>query len=79
MEFIKEGATLPIPMNIIPTPAFIYESIKKLFFCFKNSNNSDDNNNDFNMGRATNFKGKNAENITYKVINNDFIKCLTFI
>jgi hypothetical protein len=33
MEFIKEGSVLPIPFNIIPTPASIFDIIKKIFFC----------------------------------------------
>jgi hypothetical protein len=36
MEFIKEGSVLPIPFNIIPTPASMYDLIKKVFFCCKN-------------------------------------------
>ena len=34
MEFIKEGSVLPIPFNIIPTPASIFSIMKKVFFCY---------------------------------------------
>ena len=30
MESISEGATLPVPFNIIPTPKTIYYLIKKI-------------------------------------------------
>jgi hypothetical protein len=30
MEFIKNGATLPVPFNIIPMPNVVYKLVKKL-------------------------------------------------
>ena len=35
MEFIKEGSVLPIPFNIVPTPASMFEILKRVLFCFK--------------------------------------------
>ena len=29
MEYIKEGFTLPVPLNLLPTPVSTYNSIKK--------------------------------------------------
>ena len=31
MEFIREGATLPVPLNIIPMPSLIVKLFKKIF------------------------------------------------
>lgn len=33
MEFIREGATLPVPLNIIPMPALILKLFRKIFYC----------------------------------------------
>ncbi len=33
MEFIREGATLPVPLNILPMPALILKFIRKIFYC----------------------------------------------
>ena len=40
MEFIKKGSVLPIPFNIIPTPALIFDFIQKFFSKKKNSQNN---------------------------------------
>ena len=32
MEFIKESSALPVPLNIIPTPAIVWYWIRMLFF-----------------------------------------------
>ena len=37
MEYIKEGFTLPVPLNLIPTPISTYNSIKKWRATQKNS------------------------------------------
>ena len=31
MEYIKEGFTLPVPLNLVPTPIGLYNSFKKLY------------------------------------------------
>ena len=38
IEFIKEGSVLPIPLNIIPTPALIIDSMKQRCFLKKPQN-----------------------------------------
>lgn len=40
MEFIKKGSVLPIPFNIIPTPALIFDFIQKFFSKKKNNQNN---------------------------------------
>jgi transient receptor potential cation channel subfamily C protein 6 len=44
MEFIKDGSTLPIPFNIIPTPDSIYNTVKSAMKLVRrdisNTNNS---------------------------------------
>lgn len=40
MEFIKEGSTLPIPLNLIPTPSLAILAMKKIIRIFRKS---DDN------------------------------------
>ena len=35
MEYIKDGGTLPVPFNIIPTPKAFYISFKKIIDVFK--------------------------------------------
>lgn len=35
MEYIKDGSVLPIPFNIIPTPALIIGSMLRIFRCKK--------------------------------------------
>lgn len=32
MEYIKEGSTLPVPFNLIPTPKGVYLVSKKVFY-----------------------------------------------
>jgi hypothetical protein len=34
MEYIRQGGTLPVPFNIIPTPKSFYNLIKRLTYCF---------------------------------------------
>lgn len=43
MEFIKDGSTLPIPFNIIPTPHFIYDAIKLLINFIRRGNSNNNN------------------------------------
>ena len=38
LEFINQGSTLPIPLNIIPTPHLIWSIIKKIFCIIKYNN-----------------------------------------
>ncbi|CAF1556535.1 unnamed protein product [Rotaria magnacalcarata] len=35
MEYIKEGGTLPVPFNIIPTPKSFYYLFRRIFSCVK--------------------------------------------
>ncbi len=35
MQYIKEGATLPVPFNIIPTPKAFYKFCEKIYSRFK--------------------------------------------
>ncbi|CAF1250908.1 unnamed protein product, partial [Didymodactylos carnosus] len=35
MEYIKEGASLPVPFNIVPTPKSIYYLYRRIFQCGK--------------------------------------------
>lgn len=35
MEYIKEGFTLPVPLNLLPTPVATYNSVKKCFVKLK--------------------------------------------
>ena len=35
MEYIKEGFTLPVPLNLLPTPVSTYNSIKKYISKYK--------------------------------------------
>lgn len=46
MEFIKDGSTLPIPFNIIPTPHFIYDAIKLLINLIRRGNSNNNNRNE---------------------------------
>jgi hypothetical protein len=32
MEFLKDASVLPVPLNIIPTPSFLFEIFKRIFF-----------------------------------------------
>jgi hypothetical protein len=32
MEFIKSGATLPVPLNVIPTPKSFFNLLRKIHF-----------------------------------------------
>ncbi len=75
MEFIKEGATLPVPLNVVPTPSSIVYFMKQIFCYF--SKNSDSGNTEMNAsafhkskpnGHAK--KGDNGESLTYKVYKN---------
>ena len=43
MEFIKDGSTLPIPFNIIPTPHFFYDTIKLLINLIRRGNSNNNN------------------------------------
>lgn len=45
MEYIKDGGTLPPPINIIPTPKSIFYMFKKLinFFSRKKENSKNEN------------------------------------
>jgi hypothetical protein len=45
MEYIKDGATLPVPFNIIPTPSKVYIAIKKIFNFILRRNVKRDNDN----------------------------------
>jgi hypothetical protein len=41
MESISEGATLPVPFNIVPTPKSIYYIVRGIKYLILNKNNSD--------------------------------------
>ena len=39
MEYIKDGYTLPVPLNLIPTPVSVYFSFKDWYKKYKEKNN----------------------------------------
>jgi hypothetical protein len=43
MEFIKDGSTLPIPFNIIPTPDSIYNTVKFAMKLVRRDNSNNNN------------------------------------
>jgi transient receptor potential cation channel subfamily C protein 7 len=45
MEFIKDGSTLPIPLNIMPTPNLIFNTINYSIKFFRRDNSRNYNNN----------------------------------
>ena len=67
MEYIKEGATLPVPFNIIPTPYSIYNLGKKFFnFIIKRGTDKKDPEEiEANNIRPSNGKLPNVLNILY--------------
>ncbi len=73
MEYIKEGATLPVPFNIIPTPYSIYNLGKKFFnFIIKRGTDKKDPEEiEANNIRPSNGKLPNVLNILY-IFNQKF-------
>lgn len=72
MEYIKEGSVLPIPFNIIPTPAFLFESFKKLICRRKKGENTTSNSyriDELSHSRSNNVSGrkKQEDELTFKV------------
>ena len=63
MEFIREGATLPVPLNIIPMPSFIYECLKHLFYCFSKNNKGRRPTNEFEMPSFHNTRHNNSNGV----------------
>jgi hypothetical protein len=50
MEYVKEGNTLPVPFNLIPTISSIKIMFNFMISCFKKSNQPDQTNNIINNG-----------------------------
>ncbi len=63
MEFIREGATLPVPLNIIPMPSFIYEGLKHLFYCFSKNSKGRRPPNEFEMPSFQNTRHNNSNGV----------------
>jgi hypothetical protein len=64
MEFIREGATLPVPLNILPMPALILKFIRTIFYCvLRKKNNRQPNEIEmpqFNRNNVGNGKAQNG-------------------
>ena len=64
MEFIKGGATLPVPLNTIPTPKsvyYIFKKLLKLVCCFRDmKSKSNDLTRRSNTNELPTISGNNA-------------------
>ena len=92
MEFIKDGATLPVPFNLIPTPAIIINLVKRVCCkkCFPEVNRPDNEFNPASMrsngapnGAVPGNKNERRQSIggnvlTYKVSPLSFLSAFRF-
>ena len=72
MEYIREGAVLPIPFNIIPTPSLVYESVCKVFGVKKDKSLRFENFSSVNISPQLNGKVPNGDTTQPKVFT--FVK-----